>query len=168
MALAPRSWAVPSVEFTPPVRVIRKAGPVAALLSPFRYRSNHARTRAWPRSLSMSPPSWPPAIQSTSTGAPFARIVFSAASDWARVNRESVWPCMNSVGTLIREPTADGERSRSISRAAGSGVPDSATLSYIRHSAGSKRVQPPPVLKKTPAHSFLKTPFGNRASARFQ
>jgi hypothetical protein len=116
----------------------------------------------------MSPPSWPPAIQSTPTGAPLARIAFAAWSAWSSGNRESDWPCTSSVGTLMRSPTADGERSSSSFRASGSGSPDSATRSYIRHSAGSNFSQPPPELTKMPAHSFLKTPFGNSASARFQ
>lgn len=68
----------------------------------------------------------------------------------------------------MRSATADGERSSRSSRAAASGVPDSATRAYIAASAGSKRAEPPPVLKKMPAHSFLNTPSGNRASARFQ
>ncbi len=116
----------------------------------------------------MSPPSWPPAIQSTSTGAPLARIAFAAASAWPSGKRESVCPCTSSVGTLMRSATADGERSSSSSRASASGVPDSATRSYIRHSVASNRSQPPAVLTKIPAQSFLKTPFGKRASARFQ
>ncbi|CAM5661308.1 hypothetical protein SGRIM128S_09670 [Streptomyces griseomycini] len=66
----------------------------------------------------------------------------------------------------MRSATADGERSSSSSRARASGVPDSATRSYIAHSAGSNRSQPPPEATKTPAHSFLKTPFGKSASAR--
>jgi hypothetical protein len=38
----------------------------------------------------------------------------------------------------------------------------------MRHSAGSNFSQPPPELTKMPAQSFLNTPFGKRASARFQ
>ncbi len=116
----------------------------------------------------MSPPSWPPAIQSTPTGAPLARMTFAAWSAWPSGKRESDWPCISSVGTLMSLPTADGERSWSSSRASASGVPDSATRSYIRHSAGSNFSQPPPELTKMPVHSFLNTPFGNSASARFQ
>lgn len=68
----------------------------------------------------------------------------------------------------MRSPTAEGLRSWSSFVAAASGFPDSATRSYIAHSSGSKRAQPPPELMKMPAQSFLNTPFGNRASARFQ
>src|SRR5690606_23862345 len=89
-ALAPRSVARPSVESTPPVRLTRKAGPVSAFRSPLRWRSNQARTRRWTRSVSGSPPSWPPAIQSTSTGAPLARMARAAASAWERGNVDAV------------------------------------------------------------------------------
>ncbi len=106
------------------------------------------------------------------------------ASAWSSGNSESVWPCMIRVGTLMRSPTADGLRDSSSRRAASSGLPLTATRSYVRHSSGSKRTQPPgalaaapagppdvpagPVVKKIPAHSFLNTPWGKSASARFQ
>lgn len=75
---------------------------------------------------------------------------------------------MSRVGTLIRSPTACGLRSSRSFTASASGVPDSATRWYMRHRSASNRSQPPPELTKMPAHSFLKTPFGNSASARFQ
>lgn len=68
----------------------------------------------------------------------------------------------------MRSATADGERADSSSRACASGLPDSATRWYIRHSSVWKLSHPPPELTKMPAHSFLKTSFGKRASARFQ
>src|SRR5690348_1140356 len=73
-----------------------------------------------------------------------------------------------SVGTLMRPPTADGERCSSRARAWASGFPDSATRLYIAHSCASKWSQPPPELMKMPAQSFLNTSFGKSASARFQ
>ncbi len=68
----------------------------------------------------------------------------------------------------MRSPTACGLRARRSFAASASGVPDAATRWYMRHRSGSNRAQPPPELTKIPAHSFLKTPFGNSASARFQ
>ena len=68
----------------------------------------------------------------------------------------------------MRSPTADGERSSSMLRACASGTPDSATRSYISQTGFSNFSQPPAELTKMPAQSFLNTPFGNSASARFQ
>lgn len=137
------------------MRVTRNAGPASALLSFFRYRSNHWVTRAWARPVSRSPPSWPPAIQSTETGAPLAAIRRSMASAWPSGNSESVWPCMMSAGTLMRSPTADGLLAERSFSAASSGCPALATRSYIAHSCGSNALQPPAVDTKIPAQSFL-------------
>ncbi len=68
----------------------------------------------------------------------------------------------------MRSATADGERSVSSLTASASGLPLTATRSYISQSRFSKRSQPPPVVMKIPAQSFLNTPSGKRASARFQ
>jgi hypothetical protein len=116
----------------------------------------------------MSPPSCPPAIQSTETGAPFLLMAFAMASAWPSGKRESLCPWTISAGTSIRSATAAGERSVSNSRAAESGLPLTATRSYISHNCFSNFSQPPPVVTKIPAQSFLNTPSGNSASARFQ
>lgn len=73
-----------------------------------------------------------------------------------------------SAGTSMRSATALGERSVSSARAAASGFPLTATRSYIAQSRFSNFWQPPPVVTKIPAQSFLKTPSGKSASARFQ
>ncbi len=90
------------------------------------------------------------------------------ASAWSSGKRESLWPWTMSAGTSMRSATATGERSVSRARAAASGFPATATRSYISQSRFSNFWQPPPVVTKIPAHSFLNTPSGNRASARFQ
>ncbi len=182
----------------PPERETRKAGPVSALPSPLRWRPNQAATRASTRPASRMPLSCPPAAQSTATGAPFAAIARAIASAWSSGKRESSWPCTIRAGTVIRSATADGLRRSSSSRASASGFPAAATRSYMAHSSGWNRphtVEPDPagpadptepadpagptaapgcippaepVVKNSPAHSFLNTPCGNKESARFQ
>ncbi len=169
----------------PPVRVTRKAGPVSVPFSSLRWRSNQARVRSSSRSSSDGPPSWPPAIHSTATGAPLERIAFAMASAWPSGKRESERPWTISAGTSIRSATATGLRSRSSSRASWSGSPATATRSYISHSSVVNRPQPArsetgpavgapspatvePVVKKIPVHSSLKTPSGKRACDRSQ
>lgn len=106
--------------------------------------------------------------QSTETGAPFALMAFAMASASPSGKSESACPCMISEGTLMRSATALGDRSVSSARAAASGFPLTATRWYISQSCFSRLSQPPPVVRKIPAQSFLKTPSGNSASARFQ
>src|SRR5438270_682399 len=111
---------------------------------------------------------------------PWVRGLESNAAYWPGKSREMPTPREDSWDRPPALPrpgraeiaggvaTADGERSWRSARAAASGLPDSATRSYIAHNWGSKLAQPPPELMKMLAQSFLKTPFGNRASARFQ
>ncbi len=68
----------------------------------------------------------------------------------------------------MRSATAEGLSPASSSRAFSSGSPAAATRSYVAHRRSVNRSQPPLMLMKIPAQSFLKTSSGKSASARFQ
>jgi len=117
------------------------------------------------------PPSWPPGIQVTATGVPWALRAVAVASASASGNNVSVSPCISNVGACNRPTTDAIESACSSARVLGVAVPAFWDAAYASQTAGMNPAQvlavavegaevpsTEPKLKNSDAQPLLNTP----------